>query len=129
MRSSYLTGTIIAAALLFWALADHAYGYYILLQWIVCGVSVWGVFIFMGRGKPVWIVALAVIAILFNPVVPVHLFRATWAPIDIVAGLVLLASGFAALRRTRRRAGAASRGEFTTDRDPWSRPGDRGRDR
>ena len=125
MRLSYLIGTIIAAGLLFWALAEHAYGYYILLRWVVCGISLCGVWIFVGWGRTGWIVILAVIAALFNPFIPLHLRRATWAPIDVVAALVLLVSGFVALKRPRRRPGAVSRGDFTSDRDLWSRTDER----
>jgi hypothetical protein len=38
----------------------------------------------------VW--TFAIVAILFNPVVPVHLTRHAWAPIDIAAAILFLAS-------------------------------------
>jgi hypothetical protein len=99
LRRGYLIVAIAASAMLFWALADHAYGFYILLRWIVCGVSFYGACIFIGRGRLGWIVTLVIIAFLFNPVIPIHLTRSAWAPINIATGLALLASGLNMLAR------------------------------
>ncbi len=34
--------------------------------------------------------ALLIIGILFNPIVPVHLIRIWWIPVDIICGIVLI---------------------------------------
>lgn len=43
-------------------------------------------------GKTGWALTLGLVAIVFNPLVPVRLGRETWAPVDVAAGLILLAS-------------------------------------
>lgn len=38
------------------------------------------------------IVMFGVIALLFNPIVPVHLSRSIWSPIDIAAAVAFIAA-------------------------------------
>lgn len=78
--------------LLLVALGQHPYGYYTFLRWAVTVAAVvvawvawdsfaqWATWPFVG------------IAILFNPLAPVYLDRATWQPIDIVCALAFAAS-------------------------------------
>lgn len=83
---------LIAAATLFGALARHRYDYYTLLRWIVCGVAAIAAFRAAAVNKSGWVWPLAIVALVFNPVVPVHLTRETWAFIDVGAALLLAAS-------------------------------------
>lgn len=88
----FTIGRITAAALLIWALRDHAYEYYTLLRFVVCGVTTYGVYL-AGRNKKIgWAWIFGIIAVLFNPIVPVHLERATWAIIDVGVSLFLMTS-------------------------------------
>lgn len=59
------------------------YGYYVLLRFVVCGVSVFGIFD-LRNAKPVNVAILGVVAVLFNPLIPVHLSKEAWIPIDLV---------------------------------------------
>ena len=80
---------IIAAAFLFMALLEWPYGYYQLLRLIVTGAAAWVAYIAYGAKKQ-WLMALfLIIALLFNPIAPIHLDREIWAVIDI-----LCATGF-----------------------------------
>lgn len=80
---------IIAAIMLVWALDRHPYSYYTLLRFVVCGVSAYGVYFAIELNKQGWAWILGIVAILFNPFVPVYLDRSTWAIIDLgVAGLL-----------------------------------------
>lgn len=38
--------------------------------------------------KSGWAWVFGIIALLFNPIIPVHLSREIWAPIDIMAALI-----------------------------------------
>lgn len=83
---------LIAAGMLFGALGRHQYGYYTLLRWVVCGVSAFAAFQAAKSAKTGWVWALAVVALFFNPIIPVHLKRETWAFIDVGVAVLLLIS-------------------------------------
>ena len=62
------------------------YGYYTFTRIVTCAVA--AIIAFVGfRDRPVsqWSVALALIAILFNPFIPIRLSRQTWFYLDIGA--------------------------------------------
>ena len=83
---------LIAAGMLFGALARHGYDYYVLLRWVVCGVAAYAAFRASEVGKKGWAWALGIVALFFNPIIPVHLTRQTWGFIDVGAALLLLVS-------------------------------------
>jgi hypothetical protein len=74
--------SIVAALMLLGALGDWPYGYYQLLRFVVCGVSVYVAFVAYAW-KRLWATWLfGVLAVLFNPLAPIHLSRDLWQPID-----------------------------------------------
>lgn len=83
---------IIAALLLFIAVADHPYSYYQILRWVVCGVSAYSAFGAYQEKKKVWAWIFGIITILFNPIAPIHFQRETWAILDVVTGCVMAIS-------------------------------------
>jgi hypothetical protein len=83
---------LVAAGLLFAALAHHPYGYYTLLRWVVCGVSVFAAVRAAEFNRSGWAWTLAIAGLVFNPIFPVYLRRENWAFIDIGVALVLLIS-------------------------------------
>lgn len=85
---------LIASGMLFLALSRHPYSYYILLRWVVCGTSAYGAFKSVELEKSGWAWVFGIIALLFNPIIPVHLSREIWAPIDIMASLIFVVSIF-----------------------------------
>jgi hypothetical protein len=91
---AFAIARIIAIILLFWALDRHSYGYYTLIRFVTCGVTAYGAYFAVEFEKKWWAWALGIIAVLFNPLVPVHLDRGTWAIIDIGAAILLLVSLF-----------------------------------
>ncbi|HYG23360.1 MAG TPA: DUF6804 family protein [Verrucomicrobiae bacterium] len=80
------------AALLFGALGENPYSYYTLLRWVVACLAGYCAFERWKAGSRGWTWAFSVIAVLFNPVAPVHLDRAAWALIDVSVGIVFLGS-------------------------------------
>jgi uncharacterized protein DUF6804 len=70
----------ITAALLIIATFDLPYGYYKFLRIVVCGFAVVAFFHTWEDDTPtrVWPLIFVGIGILFNPLVPAHLDRATW---------------------------------------------------
>jgi hypothetical protein len=49
------------------------------------------------------------IALLFNPLIPVHLHKADWEPIDIAVGLCYAALAFVRFRSERKAASTEKR--------------------
>jgi len=82
----------IAAALLFWALARHRYDYYVLLRFVTCGAAAHSSYLAFEQRRRTWPWLLAALALLFNPVFPVHLGRDVWKVVDVLVALFLLAS-------------------------------------
>lgn len=79
---------IIAIGLLLWALNDNPYGYYQILRWAVTGIAGYLAFIANENENTAWMWIMGIIAVLFNPIIPIYLDRETWTIIDVaVAGV------------------------------------------
>jgi hypothetical protein len=85
-------GRIVASGLLVLALALNPQGYYTLLRFLVCAVAVYGVFLSRERKRTGWMCIMGMIAILFNPFIPVWLDRDTWAAVDLATAALFLIS-------------------------------------
>ena len=94
VKRPHLIPSLIASLMLLGALAEWPYGYYQVLRFFTCGVAVYVAF--MGYNwQKIWAVWLfGFIALLFNPLIPVHLSRELWQPIDIVCALLFVAVAF-----------------------------------
>jgi hypothetical protein len=83
----HLIPTVISALMLFLALADWPYGYYQLLRLVVCGSASYVAYLGYQSDKQ-WILwVFAAIAVLFNPIVRIHLNREIWAVIDVICAI------------------------------------------
>ena len=86
--------SLIAAVMLFGALADPPYGYYQLLRFVVCGVSLYIAYTAYTWQK-IWAVWLfGFIAILFNPFVPLHFSKELWQSVDVICALLFVVLAF-----------------------------------
>jgi len=56
--------------------------YYALLRWVVCTVSAWEALCAAKVRKHIWLWTFAVIAVVFNPIMPFRVARETWAFVD-----------------------------------------------
>jgi hypothetical protein len=92
--SPSLVARLLAIVLLLWALDRHAYGYYKILRWVVCGAGAYSTFVAMSSKKISWAWAFGITAVFFNPIIPIHLDRGTWAVIDIAAAILFAVSTF-----------------------------------
>jgi hypothetical protein len=84
---------IAPAAVLVVATAPLPYGYYTFTRIVVCltGLVIAGIDLKNRRQIGTCSAALTLIAILFNPVVPIHLTRTIWFYLDLVAAAVFIA--------------------------------------
>lgn len=79
-----------AAAMLLIALVPLPYGYYQLLRLVTTVAFGWAAYVAYDRKNETLPWAFGVIALLFNPLIPVHLPRELWMVIDAAAGVFLL---------------------------------------
>ncbi|MFC1771175.1 DUF6804 family protein [Candidatus Margulisiibacteriota bacterium] len=91
MKKIIILKTIAILTLLF-ALADNPYGYYQLLRWFICGLSAYLAYQNYSHNRNVWLWIFVCIAVLFNPIAPIHLNRETWQPIDIFVAILFFIS-------------------------------------
>ena len=80
---------VTAGALLI-ALGRLPYAYYTLMRFLCCLVAGYGAYLSSERKQQPWMWAFGATALLFNPFVPVHLDRATWAVLDVAAAVLML---------------------------------------
>jgi len=78
---------LVPAGLLLLAIFPLPYGYYTLLRLVVTVCAIIAAWVsFKAKETVNWeVVAMGLIAILFNPLAPVWLSRSVWLPIDLVA--------------------------------------------
>ncbi|MEO0561682.1 MAG: DUF6804 family protein [Chloroflexota bacterium] len=80
----------IAAAMLLWALfPGNPYGYYNLLRVVVCIAAAWSIVdeFKRGAGPIMWIFVF--FAVLYNPLVPIHLTRDIWVLLNLLTAATL----------------------------------------
>ena len=75
---------LVAAVIPIWP-----YGLYTLLRLVVTGVALYSLYV-LGNSDPKQTIGLVVVALLFNPIVPVDLSRLLWFPIDLCVSCISL---------------------------------------
>jgi len=70
------------------------YGYYILLRWAVTATALFSAWVADQCKYKFWVFLMGGIAILFNPIVPIHLSKEAWIVIDSIVATVFLISIF-----------------------------------
>ena len=82
----------IAAAMLFVGAAPLPYGYYMLLRLVATGVFIWAAIVAYDRKSEILPWVYGVLAVVFNPLIKVHLPKELWAVVDVGSGVLLLAT-------------------------------------
>lgn len=82
---------LVPAVALLIALVPLPYGYYTLLRIVVCGATSLLAYNELNTSGAVsmWGLLMGGVALLFNPIVPIHFSREIWAPIDILAAVAI----------------------------------------
>lgn len=93
---------VVTAAMLFLAALRWPYAYYEILRIITCGTAGYAAYSSARTRRDGWVFVFGVIALLFNPFVPVRMTRAAWGIVDPVVAILMLL----ALRRSARNARA-----------------------
>lgn len=82
------------------ALAPLPYGYYVLLRLIVAvsaGLIAYHQFQ-MDEKLSLWVIAMGFLAVLYNPVVPIHFSKDIWIGINLATATIYAAHFFAVRR-------------------------------
>ena len=89
LRVATVVVVLAAAGVLIGASGRHPYSYYTVLRWLACSAAV--VLVWRGAVQGLkWAWALVPLAILFNPVAPIHFSRDVWQTLDIAAAVVMV---------------------------------------
>lgn len=70
------------------------YGYFVLLRWVVAGIALFTLWISYNSQRMGWIWIMGGIALLFNPILPIHLDKGIWQIIDFFVAILFLVSIF-----------------------------------
>jgi len=76
--------TIAIVALLLAIPSIWPYGYYQILRWLITGIAIFVAHVSSKLEKTMWVLAMSIVAILFNPIAPVYLVKEIWIVIDLV---------------------------------------------
>jgi uncharacterized protein (DUF3820 family) len=84
---------LIPIAVLLVATTRMPYGYYTFTRIVVCGAAIWFAWLGWNEGQvgKALSVLLVLVAVLFNPVIPVHLNRGVWFYLGMLAAAVFAA--------------------------------------
>lgn len=70
------------------------YGYYIFLRWIITASAIFLIWVAYNLKKTFWLFLMGIVAVLFNPIIPIHLDKETWVIIDFIVAILFLVSIF-----------------------------------
>src|SRR5262249_41716152 len=86
---------LIVCLTLLWGIKTHnRYGYYILLRWVCCAGFAILAFQALSQKKHAWVCVVAITAVVYNPIIRIHLARDTWSIVDATAIGIAVASIF-----------------------------------
>jgi len=76
------------------ALGSCPYAYYQILRWIVCAVGIYSSYLAYQSKKIIWAWIFGIIAVLFNPILPIYFIREIWQPIDVIVAVIFIIAMF-----------------------------------
>ena len=85
---------ILSIIMLLLAIPPMPYGYYSLLRLIICGTAIYLTWFAKVIDRQGWMWTMGFIALLFNPIIPVHLNKDLWCLIDLVVAIIFLTALF-----------------------------------
>lgn len=85
---------VVGAGLMFLALQRMSYDYYELLRWAVPAAAIWIIVIAKSQHRTFWVVVMAAVAVVFNPLVPFTMPRENWGAVNIYSLLFFLGAGY-----------------------------------
>lgn len=68
------------------------YSYYQILRWVVAIVAGYNAYLAYESKQNGWVFIMVAIAILFNPIAPVHLEKSTWTIFNLITSILMFYS-------------------------------------
>jgi len=103
MTKNSLTLVYIVPALLLLLVTfvNFPYGFYTLLRLIVSISSGFIIYLNYKKEKRITtsVIIFTIICLLFNPIIPVHLTKSQWIPIDIITSIIFIYSYFKNIKK------------------------------
>jgi hypothetical protein len=90
----YILWLITALLLVFAAAEKQPDNFYTLLRWVCCAVFAYSAVTFLQMKQVFWLCIFAVLAVLFNPILPLPLDRSSWIVADWFSIGALAVAGF-----------------------------------
>ena len=84
----------LVSILLLLALESLKHDYYTILRWITCTVGIYSAILAYNLQKKAWVWLLTILALFFNPLLPVKLEKETWQVINVISSILFLISTF-----------------------------------
>lgn len=81
---------VIGAVVMFMAVLPMPYEFYVLLRWAVPAMAIWMCIVAGGQKKRGWVTIFVLVAVLWNPILPIEMPRSAWVFFN-VAGLAVFA--------------------------------------
>lgn len=81
---------LVAIGALLLGVLDMPYGYYRVMRLVVCVVATYGAFRAHERDAKGLVWTFGIVAVVFNPIVPLGFQRDDWAVVDVLGALALL---------------------------------------
>jgi len=89
----------IASAMLLWALyPENPYGYYVLLRLVCCPIFAYLAIEAYAKEKAGWTWTLAITALIYNPIIRIHLSREIWSIINVTSIGIAVSSVFSKVK-------------------------------
>ena len=88
----YIVIRVVTSVLLFIALGDHPYSYYRFLRLFTFVVCCYGFYKAFAIRNKIFSWLFGIIVFLFNPIYPLYFNKELWHIIDVISGIILLAS-------------------------------------
>lgn len=65
------------------------YAYYQFMRVVVCIAAIYGAYTAFQTDRSGWVWVLGAVAILFNPIAPIHLDKESWVVPDLIGALIM----------------------------------------
>lgn len=93
-KQLFIPSIIVTILLLIAIFPIEEYSYYILLRWVVCLAAIYFCYYYYKEKIIGWAWIMGIIAIIFNPLIPLYLKKGIWAVLDFITAIIFVKTIF-----------------------------------